>query len=257
MTDPLFSLSEGKSRLVISIPHAGIFVPPPLLRRLSPIGRDVVDTDWHVDRLYDFAAGLGATVLASHVSRSVVDLNRSPEGGLLYPGQAETGLCPTETFDGVPLYADPPGTDEIEERVGLYWRPYHDALRGQLDRVVALHGHVHLLDAHSIRSVVPRLFAGRLPDFNYGTATGRSASPELVSRALSATAGAGFTQVLDGRFRGGHITRHYGRPETGVHAIQLELAQACYLDEDAPHAYDEDRAGRVVAALTGLVRVLL
>ena len=225
---------------------------------MTPAGRALVDTDWHVDQLYDFAAPMGATVLAANYARTVVDLNRSPSGEKLYPGQAETGICPAETFDGAPINDTPPGPDEIAARVQTYWRPYHDALQAQLERIKSLYGSVNLLDAHSIRSAIPRLFAGPLPSLNYGTNGGMSADPSLVLRAMAATSHAGKTQVLDGRFRGGFITRQYGDPSAGVHAIQLELAQSAYMDEHAPPpALDRIRAAPLVAALKHLVAELL
>ena len=255
---PLFTLIEGSGRLVISIPHAGTFIPPEIVCQLTPIGRAVADTDWHVDQLYDFAAGMGATVLVAHYARTVVDLNRSPAGGLLYPGQAETGICPTETFDGAPLYNMPPGAAEIRSRVNSCWQPYHDVLQVQLARVRTQHGSVHLLDAHSIRSVIPRLFEGTLPSLNYGTNGGVSASPGLVSRAMAATADQRFSQVLDGRFRGGFITRNYGDPAAAVHAIQLELAQSAYMDESTrPTVLDRGLAAALIAVLRHLVAELL
>ncbi len=258
MTPPLLSLHEGPGRLVISVPHAGVFLPDEVASRLTPAGRAVVDTDWHVDQLYAFAVPLGATLLVARYARTVVDLNRSPEGGLLYPGQAETGICPTETFDGARLYRTPPEASEVSARIDAYWRPYHAVLQGQLARVKAEHGSVRLLDAHSIRSVIPRLFAGTLPSLNYGTNGGVSADAGLVARAMAATDGAGFAQVLDGRFRGGFITRNYGDPGDGVHAIQLELAQSAYMDEGDPlQPLDRTRAARLLATLQHLVRELL
>jgi N-formylglutamate amidohydrolase len=210
-----------------------------------------------VDQLYDFAAAEDVTVLVATHSRTVVDLNRSPAGGALYPGQAETTICPTESFDGAPLYtAAPPDAAEIADRVTRYWQPYHDALSAQLDRVKLLHGEVLLLDGHSIRSQVPRLFAGTLPDLNFGTNGGAAAGPELAARAMHAAAGRGFSQVLNGRFRGGYITRHYGRPESGVQAVQLELATSTYLDETDPQHFDANRAAALVAVLRGIVRKL-
>jgi N-formylglutamate deformylase len=218
----------------------------------------VIDTDWHVDKLYEFTKALGVTLLVATHGRTVVDLNRGPDGARLYPGQAETGICPTETFGGEPLYAgEAPGPAEIADRVGRIWQPYHDTLRSELARVKALHGHAHLLDAHSIRQSVPRLFAGKLPDLNFGTNDGISADRGLVARALAATEGDGFSQVLDGRFRGGYITRHYGDPENQVHAIQLELAQTTYMDEDAPETYDPERAAPLIGTLRRLVEALL
>jgi N-formylglutamate deformylase len=251
-------LSRGNARLVVSVPHAGTYVPEAIRERLTPIGQRVIDTDWHVEKLYEFAKALGVTLLVATHSRTVVDLNRGPDGARLYPGQAETTVCPTETFGGEPLYAaEPPDVAEVADRVRRYWQPYHDTLLAELDRLKALHGHVHLLDAHSIRQSVPRLFAGKLPDLNFGTNGGRSAGSDLVARALAATEGSGFSQVLDGRFRGGYITRHYGDPANQVHAIQLELAQTTYMDEDAPETYDPAGAGKLISTLKPLVQALL
>jgi N-formylglutamate deformylase len=248
MSEPsLFHLTRGESRLVISVPHAGTYLPDAIARLLTPVGRAVVDTDWHVDRLVDFAPALGATLLVATHSRTVVDLNRAPGGGLLYPGKIETGLCPTESFAGDPLYeGEPPTQEAVEARTIRYWQPYHDALRAELARVKTLHGVAHLLDLHSIASRVPRLFEGRLPDLNIGTNDGASADPALVARILEAArASTPLTMVLDGRFKGGAITRVYGDPAAGVHAIQIETAQAAYMNEADPHAYDEAFAGRV------------
>jgi len=245
-------------RLIVSVPHAGTFIPEAIRRRLNPVGQQVIDTDWHVDRLYEFVPQLGATLLVATHARTVVDLNRDPGGTRLYPGQAETTICPTEAFGGASLYTnEPPGAAEITERVTTYWQPYHDTLRQELERIRALHGSARLLDAHSIRQSVPRLFPGKLPDLNFGTNGGAAASPALVAKARAAAEGSGFSQVLDGRFRGGHITRHYGDPARGVEAIQLELAQATYMNEDAPHPYDPDRAAPLIAVLQRLVATLV
>ncbi len=255
---PLFTLVEGTGRLVVSVPHAGTFLPTDLLPRLTTLGRAGVDTDWHMDRLYAFAGELGATLLTATHSRTVVDLNRSPAGGALYPGQAETTICPAESFAGEPLYqGPPPDGEEVARRVARYWSPYHEALAAQLARVRALHGAARLLDGHSIRSRVPRLFEGVLPDLNFGTDGGRTARPELIVRAQAATSRAGFSQVLDGRFRGGYITRQYGCPRDGVDAIQLEVAQSAYLDEAAPATFDAARAARLARCLRAMVEALL
>lgn len=257
MAEDLFRLRQGGSRLVVSIPHAGTFLPPEIAARLAPVGRRMVDTDWHVDRLYDFLPELDATVLIATHSRTVVDLNRAPDGGTLYPGQAETGLCPTETFAGEPLYSDePPDAAEREARIARYWQPYHDALAGELARVKALHGSVHLLDAHSIASEIPRLFAGRLPDLNFGTNCGAACDAGLTARAMHAAQGSGFSMVLDGRFKGGAITRHYGHPASGVQAIQLEIAWCTYLDEDSPERFDSERAAPLADVLRRVAEAL-
>ena len=229
-----FRLVPGTTRLLVSIPHAGTFVPPAIAGRLTAAARDLPDTDWHVDRLYDFLPEIGATVLTATHSRYVVDLNRPPDDAPLYPGQAGSGLCPVETFDGQPIWRadEEPDTAEIAERVATYWQPYHDCLRTELARLCSRHGSVLLWDAHSIRSRVPRLFAGDLAVLNFGTNDGRSCEPGLTNRLFTLAAGIpDFTAVLDARFKGGYITRHYGHPPAGVNAVQLELAQRSYMDE--------------------------
>ncbi len=260
MSAPVFDLIRGDGPLVVSMPHCGTALTPGLAERLTPEALPLSDTDWHIPRLYDFAGGLDATLLSARLSRTVVDLNRPPDGASLYPGQATTGLCPDTLFDGRPLYKDgqAPGTAEVAARVEGYWRPYHDALAAELARVKARHGFAILYDAHSIRSHVPRLFDGRLHDLNLGTARGTSAAPDLIARTVSvmetAAVAEGLTCVTDGRFVGGHITRHYGRPADGVHALQMELAQDRYMDEDGPpFTYRPDRADRLRRVLVPLL----
>ena len=256
MAAQTYTLHRGTTPLLVSIPHAGTHLPPDIAAQLTPAGRQRIDTDWHVDALYDFATDEGASLLIATHSRTVVDLNRNPEGGRLYPGQHETTVCPTETFAGEPLYPTPPTPEEIARRLPLYWAPYHQALQAELARIHAAHGIAHLLDAHSIRGEIPRLFPGLLPDLNYGTNNGASACETLTARAMAATAPHPFTTILNGRFRGGHITRHYGCPRHGIHAIQLELAQRTYTDEARPNPYDPARAAPLQSALRALVREL-
>lgn len=249
-----YILHRGCSPLVVSVPHAGTVIPGDISARLTPVGRGCVDTDWHVDRLYDFAASLGATVIVATHSRTVVDLNRGVDGAKLYPGQAETGICPGESFAGEALYASGvPDEAERRARIVTYWQPYHDALAGELARVRGVHGFARLLDGHSIATEVPRLFAGRLPDLSFGTNDGRSASEGLVARVLAASEGGGFSVVRDGRFKGGYITRHYGDPGSGVDAIQFEMAWSAYLDEAAPWVFEPARAAALVAVLRRVV----
>ena len=256
----LATLERGDGPLVIDIPHAGTFVPKALAKRLQGSARALPDTDWHVDKLFRFALRTGATVVAATHSRYVVDLNRDPSGAALYPGADNTELCPTRTFAGAPIYADgdAPGTDEIRTRRAEFFDPYHAALAAEIERVKSRHGHVVLLDGHSIRAEVPRFFSGRLPDLNLGTADGASCAPALREAAAGVLAKAScFTHVVDGRFKGGYVTRHYGRPERAAHALQLETAQSCYMDEDAPAALDAARSGRLVATLINLVAALV
>jgi N-formylglutamate deformylase len=231
-----FRLHQGTAPLLISLPHDGSALPPGFAELLTPAAQRVPDTDWQVSRLYDFARGLGASILVPRFSRYVVDLNRPLDDVSLYPGQNTTGLCPTVQFSGEPVYREglEPDPAEIARRVQVYWQPYHAALRAELDRLRAAHGRVLLWEGHSIRSVVPFLFEGRLPDFNIGTAAGSSCAPAVQARIEAVLAAqSDYSFVVNGRFKGGHITRHYGNPADGVDAVQLELAQFNYMDEDS------------------------
>ena len=260
METPIYDLSEGDGPLLLNVPHAGIEVPDSILSRLTAAAQRLPDTDWHVPRLYDFAGGLGATTMAARTSRYVVDLNRPPTGESLSPGQATTGLCPVMLFTGAPLYepGGEPDAAEIDDRVATYWRPYHDELARQLKRIKSKHGYALLFDAHSIRSRVPRLFEGRLADFNLGTVEGKSCGAGFEAAALGVLAARqGFTWVANGRFIGGFITRYYGDPGSAIHALQMEQSQITYMDEDWPFAYDARRAAAAKAVLEDLIQALL
>jgi formiminoglutamase len=258
---------RGEAPLVVSFPHTGTDLPPEIEPDLISPWLARKDADWWVDRLYDFAAGLGATTVRTAISRTAIDVNRDPSGASLYPGQATTELCPTTTFDGEPLYK--PGREpdhaEIARRVETYFRPYHDALQAELDRLGAVHPKVVLYEAHSIRSLIPRLFEGELPNFNIGTNSGAACDPALAGAVAAACAESGFSHIVDGRFKGGWTTRHYGRPETGVHAIQMELACRGYMDDPAeapteaswPTPYDPGCAAPMRAALTDILEACL
>src|SRR5690606_19223258 len=255
----IFHLHQGHAPLLISLPHDGTRVPDDIAARLTGSARRVPDTDWHVARLYGFARELGASLLVPTHSRYVIDLNRSPDDTSLYPGQNTTGLCPVRQFDGSPVYLDgqEPGEDELRERVATYWRPYHEALAGELERLRALHGRAVLWEGHSIRGELPWLFPGRLPDLNLGTASGASCSPELAERlGRVLTAQDGYDWVANGRFKGGYITRHYGRPELGVEAVQMETSQRCYMDE-ASFEWRPERAARLEPVLRQLLEATL
>ena len=239
---------RGSSALVVSMPHVGTFIPRSAGRALSDCAARRPDTDWHLPRLYDFLDELGATVIAATHSRYVVDVNRPPDGTNLYPGQDTPRLCPVDTFHSEPLYRDgnEPDAAEIARRLEAVWRPYHRRLAAEIRRVRDEHGAAVLWDAHSIVSEVPRLFPGRLADFNLGTGGGTSCDPRLAQALLVALSRQeGYTAVLDGRFQGGYITRHYGNPAAGVHAIQLEMAEAVYMEETSPFAFRRDLAERV------------
>jgi formiminoglutamase len=261
MTDWL-TIHRGDAPLIVSIPHAGTDIPADVEAALmSPwIGRQ--DADWYVDRLYDFATSLGATIVATSISRTVVDVNRDPSGASLYPGQATTELCPTTTFDGEPLWRQAPDEAEIARRVEAYFQPYHAALESEIARLRARHPAIVLYEAHSIRSVVPRLFGGELPQFNIGTNSGRSCAPALTAAVEGAVDDP--SRVVNGRFKGGWTTRHYGRPEDGIHAIQMELAMRGYLDEPTaftpetwPVRYDDARAAPMRETLARVLRACI
>src|SRR5690554_1049618 len=251
----IFTVHRGTAPLLVSLPHDGTHVPGAIAERLAASARAVPDTDWHVARLFGFARELGASVLVPTHSRYVVDLNRSEDDTSLYPGQNTTGLCPVRQFNGSAVYLEghEPTPEEVSQRVDAYWRPYIAALRGEIDRLKQAHGRAVLWEGHSIRGELPWLFPGRLPDLNLGTAGGASCSPELAERlALVLAKQDGYDWVANGRFKGGHITRHYGRPERGVEAVQLELAQRAYMDE-ATFEWLPERA----AALQPVLRALL
>jgi len=257
---------RGDAPLVVSIPHAGTEIPAEIEPRLVSPWLARKDADWWLERLYDFAGALGATVVRTGVSRTVIDVNRDPAGVSLYPGQATTGLCPTETFDGEPLYraGQEPTDAEIAARRERFFDPYHGALRDELDRLRGRHGKVVLYDAHSIRSRAPRLFDGELPQFNVGTNSGAACAPALTAAVEAACDAAGGSRVTNGRFKGGWITRHYGQPDTGAHAVQMELACRGYIDEPPaltpntwPTPYHPPRAAPLRAALTDVLKACL
>lgn len=255
-----FVFHQGSVPLLISIPHGGVYVPPLLAERFGPEARAVPDTDWHLERLYAFAKDMGASILAATHSRYVIDLNRPPDGASLYPGQNVTGLCPVDTFDETPLYprGDVPDDAEIAARREAIWQPYHAQLRTELERIRSLHGVAVLWDAHSIRSVLPRFFEGTLPDLNLGTADGASCDPALAQELLRiAETSPGYTAVLNGRFKGGHITRHYGNPARNIHAVQLEMTQCCYMQEAPPFTYLPERAAQVQPHLRRMLEAVL
>ncbi len=255
----IFSLEPGHGPLLISAPHIGTRIPEHIAARLSEAARSLSDTDWDVDRLYPFARELGATVLRARQSRYVVDLNRDPQGLSLYPGARTTTLCPTETFDGEALYApgEEPTDHEIAARRAAYWDPYHDALCEELTRIRAAHGYALLLDAHSIWGRLPLLFQGELPDLNIGTDSGRSCDPEMTEAIVAAIAGAPYTHVLNGRFKGGYITRRYASPAHTVHAVQIELNQRTYLVDGTRSAWDASKAATISAVLQRICVAML
>jgi len=255
-----FDLHRGDTALVIDVPHAGTLLPPELEARMTTEAHALPDTDWHVEKLFAFARDAGATLMVATRSRYVVDLNRDPSGAALYPGADNSELCPARTFANESIYhrGAAPDDAEIAARRSAYFDPYHAALAAELERVRARHGYAILLDGHSIRGEVPRFFSGALPDLNLGTADGASCAPEVQAAAAGVLAAAGgFTRVVNGRFKGGYVTRHYGQPANRVHALQLEIAQRCYMDEAPPYVWDAARAAPLIGTLERLVSALL
>jgi formiminoglutamase len=255
-------VQEGDAPLIVSMPHAGTLIPEEIAPNLRSRALAVRDADWFIPQLYGFATDLGATVIRTDISRTAIDVNRDPSGVSLYPGQVTTGLCPDMTFDGEPLYLEglDPDSAEIERRRAAYFDPYHRALEAQIARLKRDHGRVALFDAHSIRSRVAPLFEGELPALNLGTHSGASADPRLVAMAEAHCAASGFSHVTNGRFKGGWITRHYGRPADGVHALQMEMAQRVYMDEPrglALPAWSPERAAAAQALLSPLLQSII
>lgn len=262
-----YTLHRGSSALLVSMPHIGTEIPTDLQADFVPRALAVEDADWHLDRLYNFLPGLDASVLTPRYARYVIDLNRPPDDAPMYPGASNTELCPTRFFTGDALYKAgraPQGPERVARR-STYWLPYHAAIAQELARIKAIHGYALLWDAHSIRSHIPWLFDGKLPDLNIGTAGGASAQASIVdavtatvvaqgSAGARAGAGApGVTHVLNGRFKGGYITRHYGAPQDHVHAVQLEKCQSLYMQEEAPFAYDVHKAAQIQPLLQSMV----
>ena len=251
-------VKPGNSPLLLAQPHGGIEIPDAILIRLNAAGHARADTDWHISRLYDDLLP-NATVVSTPMHRYVVDVNRDPADASLYPGQNTTSLCPTTDFDGTEIYLDgqAPSQDEISERQQHYHQPYHDAVRAQLERIQQAHGYAVVYDCHSIRSQLPFLFEGRLPDFNIGTNSGSSCDPAIESAVLARCSQATqYSSVLNGRFKGGWTTRHYGEPKRGIHAIQMELAQCNYMIEESPWHYVDDKARKLRVILADILQTL-
>jgi N-formylglutamate deformylase len=261
------SITRGDAPLLVSLPHTGTDIPEPYASGLVSPWLARKDADWWIERLYDFAADLGATVIRTSISRTVIDVNRDPSGVSLYPGQATTELCPTTTFDGEPLYETgaAPDASAVDERRKRFFDPYHEALRTEIERLRSGHKHVVVYDCHSIRSQIPRLFEGTLPHFNIGTNNGATCAPELSATIETLCAGSEFSHVVNGRFKGGYITRSFGHPDKGVHAVQMELACRGYMKEPMgpvtedqwPTPYDETYAAPMREVLTQILKACL
>jgi N-formylglutamate deformylase len=248
-----FKFRRGRTPLLVSMPHTGVHLPKTLAERMTSEALALPDTDWHLEKLYDFLEEIGASVLVATHSRYVVDLNRPPDNANLYPGQDTTPLVPVDTFHRKPLYrsGEEPEGSEIAERVETFWKPYHARLADELGRLREKYDYALLWDAHSIFSEVPRFFAGKLTELNLGTADGRSCGAGIGEGLMRKVSGYG--AVLNGRFKGGYITRTYGAPANGVHAVQLELSEATYMDEAPPFRFKKALATRLRPQLRALI----
>ena len=257
---PAFHFKQGNIPLLVSMPHVGTAIPEEVSLQLNPVAQIKADTDWHLPSLYNMLDEMGASRIHAEYSRYVIDLNRPSDDVNLYPGQDTTGLCPIDTFAKEALYpvGKNPDAHEVQRRIAQYWLPYHQQLQAELQRLIDVHGIAVLWDAHSIASQVPRFFEGRLPDLNLGTADQKSCDrglQEALAQCLQQSRNARtYTHVFNGRFKGGHITRHYGQPQARVHAVQLEMSQCVYMNETAPFAYREDLAAQVQPLLGELLR---
>jgi N-formylglutamate deformylase len=254
-----FRFKAGRLPMLVSMPHAGTDIPDEVASTMAPCAVARADTDWHLPELYGFLEEMGVSTISARWSRYLIDLNRPPEDTNLYPGMDTTGLCPVDTFGRESLYlpGQTPSEAEVRRRLERYWMPYHEQLRTELERLKRMSGsgRVVLWDAHSIASHVPRFFDGRLPDLNFGTADGKSCDPGLEQAVVGvARAQDRFSIAVNGRFKGGHITRKYGQPGHGVHAIQLEMCQCLYMNEAAPFEYRPDVAAQVQPLLKDMIR---
>ncbi len=251
----VFDFHAGSSPLLVSIPHDGRKLAPGQVQRMTEAGRALPDTDWHVRELYAFAGDLGASVIVADYSRYVVDLNRPSTDESLYENQVATGLCPRKTFAGQDIYLDGQAVDEGEQfaRISAYWQPYHDKISATLEQIRDRFGYALLWDAHSIATEVPLLFDGELADLNIGTNGDLSCAPAITAAVAAAADASPYSSVVNGRFRGGHITRSFGAPEDGIHAMQLELTQRNYMDEKSLD-YDEDRAAQLVDTIRAMLQ---
>lgn len=255
----IFNLHQGTRPFLVSVPHNGIHVPADIAARLTPEARAVPDTDWEMARMYQWVVEAGGSLIVPTHSRYVIDLNRGEADVSLYPGQNTTGLCPVVQFSGGPVYLEgaEPVAAEVQDRIERYWRPYHQALAGEIQRLHDAHGRVVLWEGHSIKGEVPFLFEGRLPDLNLGTADGASCSPTTQIRVEAVlTAQDHYDFAINGRFKGGYITRHYGRPEKHIDALQMEMSQHTYMDE-AQKAWDPAKAVHVQALLRSMIEAAL
>jgi len=251
-----FHFHQGSGPLLVSMPHVGLEIPDDIKENMTAVARSMIDTDWYIDRLYNFLHDMDVSILSAKYSRYVIDLNRGTDGESLYPGKKVPGLCPLQSFDGEPLYKEGYKPDE-QTRIEKYWQPYHDKISSELCRIKQKHGRAMLWDAHSIKSHVPAFFDGRLPDLNLGTGNGISAHHSLVEKLDQIIKLSPYSSALNGRFKGGYITRNYGGPKNNIDAIQLEISQITYMDEAPNINFRKDKADKLRPVLKTLIESVI
>ncbi len=247
--------------ILLSVPHCGTAFPEELASDYKPeFVRAPEDTDWFVDTLYDFAAELGIGLIAANYSRWVIDLNRNPQSKPLYAdGRIITALCPVTTFTGQSIYKDERKeveTGEVQRRRNVYFDPYHQKIKGLLDVLKKKYGKVLLWDCHSIRQQVLTIQKDKFPDLILGDADGTSASPGLIETVLGGLDHSDYSVSHNHPFKGGYITRHFGRPSENQHALQLEMTKMNYMD-DSEMSYDKSRAEKIRALLKSIFEKLI
>ncbi|MFM2485654.1 N-formylglutamate deformylase [Celerinatantimonas yamalensis] len=251
-----FEFEQGDSPLLISMPHVGTALSDEVAAKLTQEGAKLPDTDWHLPRLYEAVHSLRPSLIMANYSRYVVDLNRPSDDQPLYQGNS-TGVFPQTLFSGDPLFSQPVSVAQQQWALRHIWQPYHQQIKAELARLKAKYGYALLFDAHSIRSQIPFLFEGKLPDLNLGTNQGQSCDQRLIEALTPVCQSSAYTWVVNGRFKGGYITRHFGQPEQQIHAVQLEMAQNVYMQEQLPFDYLPDQAAQIQPLLLALLRAYL
>ncbi|PHR59953.1 MAG: N-formylglutamate deformylase [Robiginitomaculum sp.] len=257
MENDTYTFVSGTSPLLVSMPHIGTNVPKDISSSFTKHAVPLPDTDWHVDKLYNFLGALGANRIQANLSRYVIDLNRPSDGAPLYPGQSETQLCPLKIFteENIYLTGQEPSQMDIAKRTTSYWAPYHQKLRQELNRIKEEFGYALLWDAHSITSIVPKFFEGKLPDLNIGTANNTTCPKNISEKILSIGTQSDYSTVSNGRFKGGYITRNYGDPDNQIYAVQMETALSAYMDDGAPYAFNEVKADKLRPVLQEMMQI--
>ncbi len=263
MPDP-FVVIEPKQPIVpiiLSVPHCGTDFPDEIRNDYVPeMMAAPDDTDWFVHQLYNFATELGITIIHAKYSRWAIDLNRDPESAPLYDdGRIITGLTTTTDFFGKSIYISDdriPDQKEVERRLTEYYWPYYNKIQDLLDERLATFGKALLWDAHSIRHFVPTIRKEIFPDMILGNNDETTAHPELIETALHGLTSGKFGVNHNTPFKGGHITRYFGKPEQNIHALQLEMNKILYMDDEERN-FHEERANEMRAVLKPTFEALI